>query len=178
MDVDVFATLQAVGTLLYKASQKSVLFSLATVFLKIYSAVLLIDFVLIIFNRNLGEDFRKLRYGTTLHPTVSYAGAAKRWKEITSKLDGENPSHYKVAVLEADAFIERLIGKMGYEGRNLKERLDKVKEGRLISMSAIREAHEVRNRIIREEDYMLSRDDAKETLGKFQKLLDELRLLS
>lgn len=177
MNVDVFATLQTIGILLYRASQKSVLFSLATVFLKVYSAVLIVDFILIIFNRNLGEDFRKLRYGTTMRPTISYAGAAKRWKEISSKLDAENPSHYKVAVLEADAFIERLVGKMGYEGRNLKERLDNVKEGRLLSIPALREAHDVRNRIIREEDFMLSRDDAKETLAKFQKLLDELRLL-
>lgn len=177
MNVDVFGTLYSIGVLLYKASQRSVLISLAMVFLKVYSAVLLVDFVLIIFNRNLGEDFRKLRYGTTMRPTISYSGAAKRWKEISAKLDQENPSHYKVAVLEADAFIERLIGKMGYEGRNLKERLDGVKEGRLLSLQSLREAHEIRNRIIREEDFMLSRDDAKETLSKFQKLLDELRLL-
>lgn len=176
MDTDIVEIVMPLAELAYRVLGRSALFSLVVLFLQIYSAVLLIDFILIIFNRNIGEDIKKLRYGT-VRPLISYAGAAKRWGEIQSKLDRDNPSHFKVAVLEADAFIDRLVGQMGYEGRNLKERLDAVREGKIVCLAALREAHEMRNRIIREEDYTPTREEAKETLEKYRKLLDELQLL-
>ncbi|MEI6650704.1 MAG: hypothetical protein WCL23_04720 [Candidatus Moraniibacteriota bacterium] len=172
----ILRSILAIVMVMWKALQQSVLFSLVILFLKIYSAVLLIDFVLILFNRNLGHDYKKLRYGA-VRPLMSPSVAEKRWKEIQSRLDGQNAAHYKVAVLEADAFIEKLVGQMGYEGKNLKDRLEHVRDGKIISLQALREAHEVRNRIVREEDLLLSHDEAKEALTKFQKLLEELRLL-
>jgi hypothetical protein len=108
---------------------------------------------------------------------ISYVGAGKKWKSILAKLDSGNPSHYKAAVLEADAFIDRLVRQMGYDGRNLTERLDSVPEGRIASVPALREAHEVRNRIIRETDFEISRHEAKEVLDGYRALLDELDLL-
>lgn len=176
MNNAILLSMLATVSVIWKALQQSVLFALVVLFLKIYSTVLLVDFVLILFNRNLGHDYKKLRYGA-VRPLMSPAAAEKRWKEITSRLDGQNISHYKVAVLEADAFIENLIGQMGYEGKNFKERLEHIPDGKIISLQSLREAHEVRNRIVREEDFALSHDDAKETLTKYQKLLEELRLL-
>lgn len=158
-----------------EALEHSVLVSLVFLLLKIYSAVLIVDFVLIMINRDIVGDLRKMHVGA-VRPTMSRTDAAKRWDAIRSRLDSGNPSHYKVAVLEADAFAERLVGQMGYEGRNLKERLDAVPEGAITSAPGLREAHELRNRIILENDFEPSLKEAGEALGKFKRLLDELRL--
>lgn len=176
MDADIVDAAYSVILLFWNALQQSALFSLLVLLLKVYSAVLLIDFVLILFVRNLGADIKKLRYGT-VRPVLPYAVAERRWKRIYSKLDTDNVSYYKAAILEADSFIEELIGQMGYEGRNLKERCDAVPEGQVECVPLIREAHETRNRIIREPDFIFSRDEAKSVLSKYRKLLDELDLL-
>lgn len=176
MDTAALETIVSLTALARHALEQSAFFALLILLLKIYSAVLIVDFVLIMFNRDLSGDFKKLRYGA-VRPTISYAGAAKRWNGIVSKLDSGNPSHYKAAILEADTFADRLIGQMGYGGGNLSERLDAVPEGRLLCLSALREAHEVRNRIIREADFPVSLEDARETLERYRKLLDELQLL-
>lgn len=176
MNGDISDAVLSVILLMWDALQQSALFSLIVLLLKVYSAVLLIDFVLIIFNRNIGADIKKLRYGT-VRPVLPYAVAERRWERIYSKLDTDNASYYKAAILEADSFTEELIGQMGYEGRNLKERCDAVPEGQVECIPLIREAHEMRNKIIREPDFTISRDEAKEVLAKYRKLLDELDLL-
>lgn len=176
MNADILEAIFSVAMLLWDALQQSALFSLFVLLLKVYSIVLIIDFVLILFNRNFAADVKKLRYGT-VRPLLSRGVAERRWKSIYSKLDTDNPSYYKAAVLEADSFIEELIRQMGYEGRNLKERCDAVPEGQVESIPFIREAHEVRNRIIREAEFALSREEASEVLTKYRKLLDELDLL-
>ncbi len=176
MSSDILQSLTNIGLLSLRAVEHSALFSFVTLFLKVYSAVLILDFVLIIFNRDLAADIKKTRYGA-VRPLIFAATAEKRWKGISSKLDSGNPSYYKAAVLEADTFIDGLVGQMGYAGRNLPERLAAIPEGSVLSVSALREAHEVRNRIIREEDFELSRDEAEKTLTLYRKLLDELDLL-
>jgi hypothetical protein len=176
MNDDILQSVIAIGELAYRAVEHSALFSLVVFLLKVYSAVLLIDFVLIIFNRDLASDIKKTRYGT-VRPLISYAGANKKWKGIIGKLDTGNASYYKAAILEADSFIDRLLSQMGYEGRNFQERLDAIPEGQVVSVPVLREAHEVRNRIIREADFEISQEEANETLGKYRKFLDELNLL-
>jgi len=176
METEIIQSVAGISSLSWRAVEQSALFSVVTLFLKVYSSVLLIDFVLIVFNRDFVSDIKKTRYGT-VRPLLSSAGAEKKWKTILLKLDSGNPSHYKAAVLEADAFVERLIGQMGYPGQNLRERLDAIPEGKVLSVPSLREAHEVRNRVIREEGFELSRGEAEGTLAKYRKLLDELRLL-
>jgi hypothetical protein len=92
-------------------------------------------------------------------------------------LESENESEYKVAIIEADTIIDDLITRMGYKGSNMSERLANIPEGQLAELGEMKEAHEIRNRIIHEENFKVDRDFAKGVLKKYEHLLHHFEVL-
>lgn len=153
----------------------SAVFSMLTVFLGVYAGVLLIDVILLFFLRDVWSDLKKTMYGTQ-RPLISPSKFMKRWKAIVARVHSKNPSQYKVAVLEADALAEEMLGEIGYEGSNMKERLEKINSGQIISLERLRTGHEIRNRIIRDPSFTLSFEEVESILSGYRSFFDELEL--
>ena len=144
--------------------------------LVIYVTVLLVDIVLTLILKGLGADIRQSIKGIKM-PTTSPRSMRKKWDKIKARLGSENISQYKVAILEADSVIDDIIAKIGYEGKNMTEKLDLIKPGQLENLEEIRNAHQIRNRIIHEADFHVDKKMAEETIGVYEKLLKHLELL-
>ena len=155
------------------------IFAVIKFLLAIYVLVLLYDLVLLMVQRGLAGNVRKIMSGMDIPAELSTKkGKLKvRWEKIKKRLDSDNESEYKVAVIEADNVIDDLISRLGYKGENLSERLESIPEGQLYDLGEIKEAHEIRNRIIHEEDFALSREDAKKVLGKYEHFLRHFEVL-
>lgn len=148
-------------------------FSVIKFILGIYTAVLVIDIILLLFQRGLSIDFRENFLGVNV-PRELVRGKNKlklTWEKILKRLDSSNESEYKVAIIEADKLVDELIAKFGYKGENFKERLDAIPEGHLKNLEKIKEAHEVRNKVIHEENFALNREEARRILDNFSELL-------
>ena len=100
-----------------------------------------------------------------------------RWDEVVMRLRSANESEYKVAIIEADNIIDDLVRNMGYPGDNMGERMNNIPEGQLESLDELKKAHEIRNRIIHEENFQVSRGYAKEILKKYETFLEEFEVL-
>ncbi len=144
-------------------------------FFFVYVAVLFVDIVLLLILRGLGMDLKKVLYGTE-RPIISRTSSINRWEKILSRLESHNASQYKVAVLEADAWAEELLGGIGYKGATMSERLEQVRAGQLETKDILAEAHAVRNRIVHQKDFVLSREEAERSLMEYKKFFDELEL--
>jgi hypothetical protein len=144
--------------------------------LVIYITVLLVDIVLALILKGLGADIRQSIKGIKM-PTISPSRMKKKWGKIKARLESENVSQYKVAIIEADGIIEDVIAKIGYAGKNMTERLDLINPGQLENLEEIRRAHQVRNRIIHEADFPVDKKMAEEIIGTYEKLLKHLELL-
>ena len=81
-------------------------FSMIKIFLSIYVIVLVIDIFLIIFARGTGEDIRTIMKGVDI-PAGSKGKMTKRWQRIVQRLESEDNSQYKAAILEAHTFVDR-----------------------------------------------------------------------
>lgn len=175
--------LQPLIILLYNDVLKfyhSGLFLVIKILLGIYTAVLFIDIVLLVVQRGLSGNMREMFTGMNL-PTAITTNSEKlknKWNKIRQKLESSNEADYKVAVIEADDIMNELVIGLGYNKEdNFGERLDNIPDGQIVNISGMKQAHEVRNRIIHDDNFRLSREDADIVLGHFEELLRSFEVL-
>ena len=153
----------------------SLLWGATKFFLFVYTIVLFIDVIILILMKGLSSDLKAALYGTQ-RPLISQNKLIKRWEAIHDRLESDNPSQYKVALLEADALANEILSGIGYQGSTMAEQLEAVQGGQLETKTLLMEAHEARNRIIRDPSFALSREEAKKYLDDFKQFFDEVEL--
>lgn len=145
----------------------------------VYVLVVFVDIILLLFQRGVAGNVRQILYGMNLPPeiTTKKAKLKARWDKIRKRLESGNEADYKVAIIEADSVIDDLIRRIGYKGENMIERIKDIPGGQLDRIEEIKEAHEIRNRIIHEEKFEVSRKTAEEALAKYEHLLRHFEVL-
>ncbi|MDD2766579.1 MAG: hypothetical protein PHH40_02300 [Candidatus Moranbacteria bacterium] len=144
-------------------------------FLFVYVVVLFADVVMLLILRGVSGDIKKTLFGTT-RPLISKSKSIIRWEKILARLGDANPSQYKVAVLEADAFAEEIVSGMGYTGETMADKLASVHPGQIENRERLIDAHQIRNRIIHEADFVMSREEAKSCLESYEAFFREMEL--
>lgn len=175
MDIDVISALYGIWQSTFQFFSDSFFISAVKFFLLVYVLVLLIDIVILFMLRGVSADLKKTIFGGE-RPLLSHSTIISRWEKILSRLEADNPSQYKVAVLEADAFADEILSGIGYRGATMTEKLGSIQEGQLETKEELSEAHQVRNRIVHEADFAISREDARKYLDIYRKFFDEVEL--
>lgn len=159
---------------LLKSFYHSGTFLAIKIFLGLYLALLFTNIVLLLFQRGLSENYRRGTLGMDFPMELvrKKSKTKKRWEKIKKLLKSGSESLYKVAVIEADNLIDEYIRKMGYGGNTSGERLENILPGQIENIEELKEAHKVRNRIIHEEDFQLTKVQAEEVLAKYEHFLD------
>jgi hypothetical protein len=170
------SSLTGIAAVLWHGVQRSSFFFLVTLFLKVYTVVVFIDIILLLFVHDLRSNIQKQMFGGR-KPLIQPAKFKKRWEAITARTKSGNPSYYKAAILEADALADEMLGEIGYEGGNIGERLSLIMPGQLLAAERLQEAHKIRNRIIRDPDFTLPKEEAEELLAFYESFFKELELL-
>lgn len=157
----------------------SLTFSVVKFFLEIYVLTLFFDILLLVKQRAFSGDLRDTIIGMDVPPElVTKKGKLRvRWERVRKRMRSENQSDYKVAIIEGDNIIDDLIARMGYKGENFAERLDNINSGQIENIEELRLAHEVRNRIIHDENFILNKEEAQKVLGYFEEFLRYFQVL-
>lgn len=102
----------------------------------------------------------------------------KQWAKILKRLEAENETEYKLAVIEADSLLDEVLNKMGIEGEVLGEKLKqlKLKPGILPNFEEIRQAHKIRNNIVHDPDYRLNLAEAKKVVSIYEQTFRGLEM--
>lgn len=101
----------------------------------------------------------------------------KAWKNVIKRMQTNNPSNWKVAVLEADQLMDDILKASGYRGVGIDERFKQAEPTVFSNADELRDAHSLRNRIVREAEFELSKEEALKALRIFQKAFKENGLL-
>lgn len=151
----------------------SLAFSVIKIFLEIYAVILIVNIALLLKQRGLGGDLRDTLLGMNIpSELVSKKGKLRaKWEKARAKLKSKNESDCKVAIIEADKIIDDLIKRMGYAGENFGERLNNITPGQIENIEDLKKAHEIRNRIIHDESFVLTKEEAKKTMDYFEDFL-------
>jgi len=151
----------------------STFFGIVKFILGIYAVVVFADIVLLLVQRGLSGDFRETLMGVNIPPEfVRKKGKLrKKWRKIREGIGSAEEANWKIAIISADEIIDDLIRRMGYAGENMGERLAEINPGQIENIEELKKAHEVRNQIIHDEAFELSKEQAEETIGYFENFL-------
>ncbi len=163
--------------LAWEVIRHSLIFAVVKWFLIVYTAVLLVDVFLLLVTRGVTENLKMQLYGTA-RPILSKNKATQRFQEIEQRLESDNVSQYKAAILEADHFADEVLKESGYAGNNMGERLEGINPGQLLSYETLKAAHAVRNRIVNEPNFVVTREEATQLLGQYRSFFEELEMFS
>ncbi|MCX6765706.1 MAG: hypothetical protein NT136_01975 [Candidatus Moranbacteria bacterium] len=144
--------------------------------LGVYVAVLVIDIVLIMILKGFGADVRTMLKGMDF-PAVPKSQMRKKWAKIRKRLESDNVSQYKVAIIEADSIADKILAGIGFRGKNMTERLEAATPAQLDNLEDIRHAHQIRNRVIQEASFSIDKETAEQVIEVYEKLLKNLELL-
>lgn len=100
----------------------------------------------------------------------------KKWKLISNRLKSTSESDWKIAIIEAEAFLDEIFEEVGFEGENFGQKLKQIKGSEFsdITIENIWQAHKVRNNIVHDPNYRLNFEQAKKTLTIYEKALNDL----
>ncbi len=156
----------------------SSVFLVLKIILGIYLAVILADIVLLLILRDISWDIKVGSKGADM-PVISKNKMQKRWDKVKERLSSGNASQYKVAIIEADAIVEELLGGIGYHGENMGQKLEQVGELHLDDhRETLIEVHKLRNRIVHEADFEIDREIAGEAIDVYENFLKYLEFLN
>jgi len=147
--------------------------------ISIFVSLFLIVFILIIFFK-IKDNIRKDLIAVTesiAAPDFPKKDFDKKWQAIMDRLEKENESDDKLALIEADNIFDDLLKKIGYEGNDMGERLKQITKAQLANIDELWQAHKVRNRIAHEQDFKLTHAQAKRAVEIYQRAMEDLEAL-
>lgn len=91
---------------------------------------------------------------------------AKKWKRAEKKLDSESEENHKLAILEADGIFEEVLKVLGGAA-----------EIRIVDINTIKEAKKIKNSIVDDSGFKLTKEEALKTIKTYKKGLMDLGVI-
>lgn len=99
------------------------------------------------------------------------------WKHVVKRMQTNDMTNWKLAIMEADELMDEVIKASGYRGANADERFQQVTPEVLSNIDQVKEAHRTRNRAAQEPDFVIIKDEALQTLRVYKKAFQDFGLL-
>ena len=100
------------------------------------------------------------------------------WKMIRTKLLSDNPSDWRLAIIEADIYLDQTLDYKGFHGETLGDKLKQVDPLKLGSVQIAWEAHKMRNRIAHEgAAFVLTMPEARRVLSYYEIVFRDLDVI-
>jgi uncharacterized protein YutE (UPF0331/DUF86 family) len=157
------------AAVLFQGFIKSPFFFSLKLILAIYTTILFANIIILLIYRGIGDvrtTFRGMKY-----PMVSAKGMRKRWNKLMEKMDSNEQSKYKLAIIEADSMIDKLVNATGLPGNDLIEKLNTLKPAQMEEAEKLKEYHKIRNQIIHDPSFEVSKETAMEILKFYEKFM-------
>ncbi len=100
----------------------------------------------------------------------------KRWNKIKNRIEFGTEPEYKLAVIEAEDFLNEILEERGFEEEDFGENIKKAARLILPIMPELLSAHEIRNSIVFNPEYKLTEEQAKKVLGIYESAINSIGL--
>ena len=106
--------------------------------------------------------------------TVEETPETKRWMAIKSHFQSDNPSDWRVAIIDADSMLEDLLVRLGYSGDTFADKLKSVKKENFPWLQTAWDVHLVRNKVAHEGSNMyLNQRDIQYIFRDYERIFTE-----
>lgn len=90
------------------------------------------------------------------------------WKKIMKNTEFGSENEFKLAVIEADDLLHKVLEDNGYKGETFEEKLMNADRRKLSNFDALLQAHSMRNAIVYNPNYKVEIEAAKRALGDYE----------
>lgn len=102
-----------------------------------------------------------------------------RWHYVLTLIESPNESDWRVAIIEADSFLEEVLKERGLTGSTLSELLESAKDSGYRYIEDAWDAHLVRNQIAHEgSNFYISQFEGRKVIKKYQNFLEDLGVIA
>lgn len=100
------------------------------------------------------------------------------WNSVRSKLLSDNQSDWRLAIIEADIYLDRVLDQKGFYGDTLGDKFKQITPEQLPSIQIAWEAHKVRNRIAHDgSGFILTMPEARRVLSYYEIVFRDLEVI-
>ncbi len=120
------------------------------------------------------------RYGMNLirkHPSTSEI-MESMWKKVLKLISSKNPEDWKKAVLLADTIFDESLRIVGGKGKTIEERIQTVNTETIGSLEELSGLRATMLHTLKEEQGLVSREDAKIILRAYRSALRRMSMIS
>jgi len=173
---EIFITIWTAAQDGYMTFLQSTTFFVIKILLAIYTTVLVVDVLLLIYLGDVRSQLRSLRRGAS-STKVAKKADIREWLSIEKRLKSQEEKQYRAAVLQADQFVYNSLETQGYSGMNFSERVSQIPPGSCASLDGARDVHSLAKQIILKDDLRITKEQAQNALGVYEKFLRNLDIL-
>ena len=102
----------------------------------------------------------------------------RRWEEVQQHVLSNNPNDWKLAIIEADVMLEKMLEDAGFAGVTIADRLRSASGRSFATIEDAWQAHRVRNLIAHGgSDFVLTQKMAQSTIVQYQKVFQEFNII-
>ncbi|MBT3355910.1 hypothetical protein HN784_00720 [bacterium] len=155
--------------------EKSYLFRGFKFILAFYLILMAVAMILMLYRLVKYDYWKVLMSGSEL-PNVK-GRMQLTWEKSVERLESSNPNKWKAAILELSSMLNEILGIVGYEGVLLGERLEHIQTHQLENIAEVIEANKVKNLIVQDDEFVLTKEEAKrvaEVFGRALRLLEAI----
>ncbi|MEK7117019.1 MAG: hypothetical protein AAB837_02545 [Patescibacteria group bacterium] len=102
----------------------------------------------------------------------------EKWEKIIKNSESQNPSDWRLAIIEADIILDELLDKLQLPGDTMGEKLKAVEKSDFTTIEYAWEAHKARNMIAHEgSDFLLNQKQTRRIISLYEAVFKEFSII-
>lgn len=101
----------------------------------------------------------------------------KSWQKILTRLQKNDESNLRLALIEADNLFDDLLKQMRLPGESMADRLRYIDSSQVPNIDEIWRAHKLRNVIVHNHEYPITKNEMEFGVKAYEKALKELEFI-
>ncbi len=102
----------------------------------------------------------------------------ERWRKIVANSESDNPSDWRIAVIEADIILDELLNTLRLPGETIGEKLKAVEQSDFTTIEAAWEAHKARNMIAHQgNNFAVNQREIRRIISLYESVFREFYLI-
>lgn len=98
----------------------------------------------------------------------------KSWQKILLRLDKNDEANLRLALIEADNLFDDLLKQIRLPGESMADRLKYLDSSQISNIDEIWQAHKLRNQIVHNPEYPITKNEIEFGVRAYEKALKEL----
>ena len=133
--------------------------------------------VLLLFKMQLIDKWLKTAGNFLLTTAFPKRQLNKSWQKILSRLNKNDEANLQLALIEADNLFDDLLKQIRLPGESMADRLKYLDSSQISNIDEIWTAHKLRNTIVHNSEYPVTKNEIEFGVNAYEKALKELEFI-